>query len=228
MLIRKISKNSLLLALLLTLTLWIATRDIHIQADTLATTVLPHEPEHYGIVYAYPHSDWGPDKRAEMDAVLASRKAQGVTTVLQTFSAGLVGTPQTNNWLIFLDAAQAADIEVIAYLWPRSTYPVIGGDFHYDNLKAFLDVIGNHPALIGYIGLHEPLEPAMEISDAELQAFYTEMKTYAPHLQIAHYLGDIAYTEANRTDGWSFSAAMCDICLVWYYPFEVAGGVVCL
>jgi hypothetical protein len=33
-------------------------------------------------------------------------------------------------------------------------------------------------------------------------------------------LGDVAYVEANRTDGWAFSDGMCDICIVWYYPFE--------
>ena len=225
MLIGKAFRNSLLLMLMLVITLWNAMGDIHIQAETSSATTLPFEPNHYGIVYAYPHSDWGPDKRAEMDTVLANRKAEGVTTLVQTFSGALVGTANTDNWLIFLDAAQAAEIEVIAYLWPRTTYPVIGGEFYYDDLKALLDVIGNHPALIGYIGLHEPLEPSMEISAAELQDFYTEMKAYAPHLKLAHYLGDLAYVEANRTDGWTFSAGMCDICLLWYYPFEVTGGL---
>ena len=163
----------------------------------------------------------GPDKRAEMDAILAEYKAKGITTVIQTFSASYLGGAETARWLIFLDAAADAEIDVVAYLWPRTTYPVVGGAFQYDDLKAFLDVVGDHEALIGYIGLHEPLEPAAEIDADELRGFYTEMKSYAPHLLIAHYMGDIAYAEANRTDGWMFSDGMCDICLLWFYPFTV-------
>ena len=189
-----------------------------------STSALPYEPDHYGLVYLYTHSDWGQDKRAEMDAALTEAKAKGIDTIVQTFSASYVGTPETVNWLIFLDAAAAAEIEVVAYLWPRTTYPIVGDPFYYDDLKAFLDVTGNHSALIGYIGLHEPLEPQMEISADDLRSFYLEMKTYAPHLLIAHYIGNMAYAEAHRTDGWQFSDNMCDICMIWYYPFEMIDG----
>jgi hypothetical protein len=212
--------KSVLIGVFLLLTLYLIVEMQPLQAETNDDRPLPYEPEHYGLVYLYPHSDWGPDKRAEMDAALANTKAKGMTTIIQTFSASLVGTTETDNWLIFLDAAAAAEIDVVAYLWPRSTYPVIGDPFYYDDLKAFLDVVGDHPALIGYIGLHEPLEPPMEISADELRAFYTEMKGYAPNLALAHFMGNMAMAEANRTDGWTFTDGMCDICLIWYYPFE--------
>ncbi|MCB9422094.1 MAG: hypothetical protein H6667_19995 [Ardenticatenaceae bacterium] len=193
-------------------------------ATAVTADALPYEPDHYGLVYLYPHSDWGPDKRAEMDAALANARSWGVTTILQTFSTSLVNTPQAENWLIFLDAAEAAGIDIVAYLWPRTTYPVIDGPFYYDDLKSFLDVVGDHPALIGYVGLHEPLEPQMGISAEELRGFYTEMKSYAPDLLLAHFMGNMAYVEEHRTDGWMFSDGMCDICLIWYYPFETIGG----
>ena len=213
--------------MVLVLTLWVGVEpQSGLLAETaVSTSTLPYEPDHYGLVYLYTHSDWGPDKRAEMDAALADAKANGVTTVVQTFAASLVGTAETDNWLVFLDAAAAAEIDVVAYLWPRTTYPVVGGPFIYDDLKAFLDVVGDHPALIGYIGLHEPLEPLMEISAEEMRDFYTEMKSYAPHLLVGHYMGNMAYAEAHRTDGWAFSDGMCDLCLIWYYPFETIDGV---
>jgi uncharacterized repeat protein (TIGR01451 family) len=50
------------------------------------------------------------------------------------------------------------------------------------------------------------------------------MKTYAPNLEIAHYMADMAYAEENRTDDWRFSDGMCDICMVWYYPFRYVDG----
>lgn len=190
-----------------------------------AANELPYEPEHYGLVYLYTHSDWGPDKRDEMEAALADARSKGVTTIVQTFPNSLVGTTQTDYWLIFLDAAAAAGIDVVAYLWPRTTYPVIDEPFYYDDLKSFLDVVGDHPALIGYIGLHEPLEPPMGISADELRGFYTEMKGYAPDLLLAHFMGNMAYVEEHRTDGWLFTDGMCDICLIWYYPFETIDGV---
>lgn len=209
--------------ILLTLCFTLSTQP-SLQAKADESRSLPYEPEHYGLVYLYPHVDWGPDKREDMDRVLADIKAKGVTTIIQTFSASLVGTPETDAWLIFLDAAEAADIDVIAYLWPRTTYPVIDGPFNYAALKGFLDVVGDHPALIGYVGLHEPLEPPMGISADKLRSFYTEMKSFAPDLLLTHFMGNMAYAEAHRTDGWTFTDGMCDICLIWYYPFETIDG----
>lgn len=185
----------------------------------------PYMPAHYGLIYLYPHTAWTPAEYDDMLAALTAAKARGADTIVQTFSASLVGSPDADRWRIFLDAAAAADVQVVAYLWPRTTDPDTEGNFQYNALKAFLDVVGDHPALLGYIGLHEPLEPPLGITDDELRAFYTEMKTYAPTLKIAHYMGDMAYAEAHRTDGWQFSDGICDICIIWYYPFSIINGV---
>lgn len=184
----------------------------------------PFEPDHYGLVYFYPHTAWTPDDYDDMVAALANAKASGIDTLLQTFSASLIGSPNAHFWRLFLDAAAQTDVKIIAYLWPRTTGPDGDGNFQYAELKAFLDVVGDHPALLGYIGLHEPLEPPLGITGDELRGFYTEMKSYAPHLKIAHYMGNMAYAEEHRTDGWQFSDGMCDICIIWYYPFSVING----
>ncbi len=219
-----ISKLSLTgILLLLTLCFGLKAQD-SLQARTSYDGTKPHRPEHYGIVYLYPHSNWGPNMGAEVEAALFQAKNRGVTTIIQTFPAALMGTPQADAWLIFLDAAAAAQIDVIAYLWPSTSYPVVDGPFNYENLKSFIDVVGNHPALIGYVGLHEPLDPNFKISASELRGFYDEMKSYAPHLLLAHFLDDMAYAEDYRSDGWTFSDGMCDLCIIWQYPFEHVGG----
>ena len=182
-------------------------------------------PDDYGIVYLYPFAPyaWDPGDIDDMEADLQMAKDMGLTTVIQPFGSALMGTGNENNWRLFLDAAQTVGIDVVAYLWPKDEddpdYP-----YNREDLKHFLDVVGDHPALVGYIGLHEPLEEEKGISDDELRAFYTEMKTYAPNLKLAHYMGDIAYAEEHRTDDWAFSDGMCDICIIWYYPFRYVDG----
>jgi len=198
-------------------------------ADAVGPAAIPvsaYLPSDYGVLYIYPHlsNDWYPSDRDAMDAVLNQVKDLGVTIVIQTFPQSLVGNPaREDHWLLFLDAAEEVDIDVIAYLWPSTVYPNVGDPFDYDDLKAFIDVVGDHPALIGYIGLHEPLEPLEEISEQELKDFYTEMKTYAPNLKIAHFLGNISYWDENRTD-WDFSDGVCDICMIYYFPFRYLSG----
>jgi hypothetical protein len=190
-----------------------------------ASRLLPFEPNHYGVVYLYPHlsNDWGPGDIPAMEDALSQMKALGITTVIQTFPESLLGGPYESYWLHFLDAAQTVGIDVVAYLWPSTVYPNPGDPFYYDDLKAFIDVVGDHPALIGYIGLHEPLEPLEGISEQELKDFYTEMKTYAPNLKIAHFMGNIAYWDENRDD-WDFSDGVCDICMIYYFPFRYVNG----
>jgi hypothetical protein len=198
-------------------------------ADAVGPASIPvsaYLPSDYGILYIYPHvsNDWYPSDRDAMDAVLNQIKDLGVTTVIQTFPQSLVGDPaREDHWLLFLDAAEEVEIDVIAYLWPSTVYPNVGDPFDYDDLKAFIDVVGDHPALVGYVGLHEPLEPLEEISEQELKDFYTEMKTYAPNLKIAHFLGNISYWDENRTD-WDFSDGVCDICMIYYFPFRYLSG----
>lgn len=196
------------------------------RASTVSTASFLYEPDRYGAVYFYAHTPtWEAGDQAAMETALQEVQAMGFDTVIQTFAANLIGTGEEDRWLIFLDAAQAVGVDVVAYLWPNTVYHPGDledpDDTEYDTvaLKLFLDVVGAHPALLGYIGFHEPLEPRAGLSQEEMQNFYTEMKTYAPNLDVTHYMGDVAYWDEHRPD-WSFGDGMCDICMVWYYPFR--------
>ncbi len=196
-------------------------------ANTVALGSLPYEPTHYGLIYLYPYhaAQWEPGDVPAMRAALQQAKNMGVTTIVQVFDMALKGSGNESHWRLFLDAAQEFGISVVAHMWPENAYTGNPDDpFYYGDLKAFLDVAVDHPALIGYLGLHQPLDPYKGISGDQLKGFYTEMKNYAPNLKIAHYMGDMAYWEAHRTDGWTFSDGVCDICIVWYYPFSSPEG----
>ena len=198
-----------------------------IEAAGRTYTLPRYEPGSYGVVYMYPYapSEWDPGDMNAMTTTLQIAKNMGLDTIIQPFPAALIGTPNEGNWLNLLDAASEVGVQIVAYLWPYDAYT---GDpdnpFDYSGIEAFISVIRNHPALKGYIGLHEPLEPARGISADELRGFYTHMKPLAPNAKIAHYMANIAYWEANRTDGWAFSDGMCDMCIVWYFPFRMQNG----
>jgi len=192
---------------------------------TLASTFL-YEPDHYGTIYMYESipSAWEPGDRGAMEDALNGAKDLGFDTVIQTFPLGLLGSGNEDRWLLFLEAAHTVGIDVVAYLYPNYAYTGDPDDpFYYGDLKAFLNVVGDRPALLGYIGLHEPLEPHAGIDSDEMRAFYTEMKDHAPGLKIAHFMGSMAYWDEHRDD-WSFSDGMCDICMIWYYPFRYVDG----
>lgn len=195
-------------------------------AVTLASTPFLYEPDHYGTIYMYetiPNA-WEPGDIGDMEEALSGAKDLGFDTVIQTFPLGLLGSGNESRWLLFLEAAQTVGIDVVAYLWPNYAYTGNPDDpFYYDDLKAFLDVVGEQSALLGYIGLHEPLEPLAGIDGDEMRAFYTEMKDHAPGLEITHFMGSMAYWDERRED-WSFSDGMCDICMIWYYPFRYIDG----
>lgn len=196
-----------------------------------ATTL--YEPARYGTVYLYDTAPSVWDDQADIDAMeaaLTEVKNLGFNTVIQTFPDALRGTADEEDWLHFLDAAETVGIDVIAYLWPNTTYSAGEPDdpddttFDYTALEDFLDVVYGHPALIGFVGLHEPLEPGAQISSQELNDFYTHMKGVAPSLKIAHYMGDIPYWDVRRPD-FDFSDGMCDFCMIWYYPFSCGHDV---
>lgn len=172
-------------------------------------------PYPYGVVYAYPAATWHKEDRPAIAAHLAALRNLGVNTVVQTFSTEPAGTDHAANWLILLDEADALDITVIARPWP---VPNTGGAEDITIARQFLAVTGNHPALGGYLGLHEPLE---QLTSRQLQQYYLAVKTVAPSVPIAHYLGDIAYFHQNPNfPNRDFGPRICDICIIWYYPFR--------
>lgn len=221
--------------LLLILLVWghspAPTEAAHLSAG-LSTTPDVYPPSYYGTLYLYVGNSpglWGEDYRDDMRAVLQQASAFSLTTVVQGFPNALADEGREEDWLIFLDEAEAAGIDVIGQL-------VLGGDnedsclynpdtcqFNCDDLKHFLDEVGDHPAMIGYVALHEGLQ---RFDSDQFQALYAEMKAYAPDLLLTNYMSDIYWFEQHPElyPNRDFRNGICDICLLWYFPFRYIDG----
>jgi uncharacterized protein affecting Mg2+/Co2+ transport len=174
----------------------------------------------YGLTYTSAQSHWSETDRGMLRDELEMMQELGVNTVIQTFSSRLIGTGDEADWLIFLDEAERADIRVVARLWPLTDGD--GTTFDFEPAAAFLDVVGDHPALLAYLGLHEPLE---RFNSEQMRAFYDGMKQIAPDLPVAHYMGGMALFDGSiRFPGRRFTAGICDICIVWCTPAQTRGG----
>ncbi len=174
----------------------------------------------YGVTYADPHLEWTAADRPAVRENLEYLQALGVNTIVQAFSSDLIGTAREKDWLIFLDEAARADIQVLVRLWPPIEWD--GQAFDFQAVGRFLAVVQDHPAFLAYAGLHEPLE---QFDSDQLRDFYTGVKRVAPDVKIAHYMGDMAWFEQSwRFPNRAFSAGICDICIVWYYPFRYVEG----
>lgn len=174
----------------------------------------------YGVVYAYEKSNWTEADRQAIRKHLEYLGGLGVNTIVQTFSSRLIDTGREADWLILLDEAERANMQVIARLWPVEDWD--GQQFDLKPVESFLDVVRDHPALLGYLGLHEPLE---RFDSDQLREFYAGVKNLATELAIAHFMGDMAIFETSqRFPNRDFSAGICDICIIWYYPAGYVNG----
>lgn len=169
---------------------------------------------YYGMVYPYSKNEWNEDDQPAIRERLAYLHSLGINTVVQAFSSEMIAKGTKQDWLIFLDEAQQVGIQVIARLYPSNEG--IGREFNFQDIDEFLLLIQGHPALLAYLGLHEPLE----LFDSEqLQEFYRHIKAIAPDVRVAHFIDDMAWFDANpRFPGRIFGAEICDICIIWYYP----------
>lgn len=175
---------------------------------------------YYGLVYAYPKNDWTEADRLAIRDHLEYLRELGINTIVQVFSSHLIGTGREEDWLILLDEAERANIHVIARLWPLNDWN--GQEFDFETTQSFLAVVQDHPALLAYLGLHEPLE---QFDSDQLREFYAGLKNLAPKLAISHYLGNMAWFEnSQRFPNRDFTAGICDICIVWYYPARYVNG----
>lgn len=191
-----------------------------------------YPPADYGTFYLYVANSadlWNEAHRAEMRAVLQQVQALSLTTVVQGFPNVLTSLGRESDWLIFLDEAEAAGIKIVAHLVlggsneDACSYNTSSGQFNCTALKHFLSHVHDHPALAGYVILHEGLQ---RFDSDQFRAVYNEMKGLYPDLAIANYMGDIYWFEQhpdlypNRT----FGEGICDICMLWYYPFRYLDG----
>jgi len=171
----------------------------------------------YGVVYPYNKSDWRETDRQAIHAQLSYLKSLGINTVVQIFSSRLIGSGREQDWLIFLDEAASVKMQVITRLWPLSN-----DEMDYPAIAAFLAVVQEHPAFLAYLGLHEPLE---RFNSNQLREFYSQVKHIAPDVPIANYMGTMAWFEKSlRFPNRDFTAGICDLCVVWYYPVRYRNG----
>ncbi len=168
----------------------------------------------YGVVYAYSKSDWSEADRQDIREHLEYLQGLGINTIVQVFSSHLIGTGREKDWLILLDEAEQINMHVVARLWPLEDWN--GQEFDFQPIQSFLAVVQDHPALLAYLGLHEPLE---QFDSDQLREFYAGVKSLAPELPIAHYMGNMALFEnSSRFPNRDFTAGICDICIVWCTP----------
>jgi hypothetical protein len=191
--------------------------------DTTGSRVL-NTPAHYGVVYVAPSGPWSEADLQAADVALGRVRSLGVDTIIQTFAVDDGSGAAARGWLAFLDLAGAHGVRVVAYPWPNRVYGGPGVPFNLTDIEAFLAVAAAHPALIGIVVLHEPLEPQLGIRDVDLRRLYTAIKSVAPDIMVAHYMNNIWRAEALRPDGWRFSDDMCDICIIWTYPSVYEAG----
>jgi hypothetical protein len=169
---------------------------------------------YYGVVYPYPENGWNESDRLTIRERLVYLRSLGINTVVQVFSSEMIAAGTQQNWLIFLDEAQQVGVQVVAYLYPSNEGR--GKEFNYHDIDEFLSVVRDHPALLAYLGLHEPLE---QFDSEQLRGFYRHIKNVAPGLLVAHYMDDMAwFDDSPRFPGRYFTAEICDICVIWYYP----------
>ncbi|MBN1582136.1 MAG: hypothetical protein JXA89_15640 [Anaerolineae bacterium] len=168
----------------------------------------------YGVVYAYSKDEWNESDRQDIREQLGRLQELGVNTIVQVFSSRLIGTGRENDWLILLDEAERINMQVIARLWPANEWN--GKNFDYQTIAPFLSVVKDHPALLAYLGLHEPLE---QFDSDQLRSFYTGVKELAPELAVANYMANMAiFDNSLRFPNRTFGPGICDICIIWYYP----------
>ncbi len=184
------------------------------------TVPQPKPPLPYGLVYPLAESKWSEADREDVRTQLAIMNERHVNTVVQIFSSRLIGTGNEAGWLIFLDEAERAEIQVIARLWPLPEWDGDVPDLAMES--AFLEVVSEHPAFLAYLGLHEPLE---RYDSEQMRTFYTGMKEIAPDVPLAHYMGNMALFDGSlRFLGRYFTDGICDLCIVWCTPAQTQNG----
>ena len=151
---------------------------------------------------------------------LQTVKSFGTEVVLQTFFRN--SPPE--DWISYLDAAEAADIKVVASFWqPGWTYD--GEQWIIDDeVKAFIKLVEDHPALFAIYSIHEPYWNGCfgcGYTTAEVQQLYSAIKEIAD-VPIFADMDELVFW-AERSEENVFADAICDYCGLWYYPATTDG-----
>lgn len=149
-------------------------------------------------------------------------KALNADTVLQDFpiDAG------PDGWLAQLDAADAADLRVVAWLWtPGWEWDEAAGEWAVDSRAvSFLETIEGHPALLAVYGTHEAYWNecfGCGYTTAQLQILYNQIKAIADVPIYSAFSGFESWQA--RGEETTFADGVCDYCDTWYYPVLADG-----
>jgi hypothetical protein len=132
------------------------------------------------------------------------------------------GPPE--NWLAYLDEAQAQGIRIVAWLWPQG-WLWDGVEWQIDDqAELFVQTVVGHPALLAVYSLHEPYWNGCVgcgYTTAQQQALYNDIKAIAD-VPIYSAVGSIAFWTAQGEET-AFADGVCDYCDNWHYPFKKGG-----
>ena len=147
----------------------------------------------------------------------------GFTVVLNDFSYEASPT----EWIAYLNAAQAQNLKVIAWLWPEGwQLNRLTQKWTIDaQAELFLKSVANHPALLAVYGLHEPYWMECEgcgYTTAQMQALYQAIKKIAP-VPIYSEINGIAFW-AEQGPATTIANGICDYCQTAFYPFLTDGS----
>jgi hypothetical protein len=155
----------------------------------------------------------GADVRSPQAIAQAMRdlRALGSTMTLQLFDPE--HTPQ--DWRNYLDVAQQEGMLVIGRLGPVDWNP------DPNDLSPILDVlaeVADHPALYGFVYLHEPWEV---MTTTQMQGIYQELKAAHPNARLGViWSGEIEKASRRGNPDRVFTDGLCDICIVNQKAFQ--------
>jgi hypothetical protein len=148
---------------------------------------------------------------AQVGEAMRHIKALGSNITLQLFQQELTA----EDWQIYLDVAQQEGMLVIGRLGPPDWNPDPA------DLSPILDVlalVAEHPALYGFVYLHEPWE-VMDTS--QMQDIYHEIKGHYPTLRLGViWSGEIEKSIRRLDPLRQYTADLCDICIINLKAFQ--------
>lgn len=154
-------------------------------------------------------------------ADLGTVKGLGIEVVLWPFSYD--GTPE--NWLAYLDEAQAHGIKVIARLWPEG-WNWEGTTWQIDDqARSFISTVAEHPATFAVYALEEPYWQGCwgcGYTTYEQQLLYNAIKAIAA-VPVFSEIDSMSFW-TGQGEETAFADGICDYCATWYYAFEDSGS----
>lgn len=188
-------------------TKWISDDDYVPSPDLVWTTV--DGVDFFGVQYPDPE---------DYDTITAL----GADTILIDFGIG----SEPERWTAQLDEAEAAGLNVVAWLWPEGWQIDEDTDqwVFDDRAVTFLETVEGHPALFAVYGTHEAYWNGCYDcgqTTAQLQDLYRRIKEYAD-VPVYSSFGEFHFW-AEMGSETAFADGVCDYCDSWHYPVKAEG-----